>query len=113
MADRYADLPLTTRRFLEVLSDQRVANILLASDVFGDMDADTLRIIRNLKPELLKFLGEMREDEIEELQNSIELVRAFRRTGRVVRWSVGTLFATFVGVMLVWDKVSAWFKTAR
>ena len=108
--ERYNELPIIARRFLETLDDERVRSIVLAADVFGDMDAETLILLRNPKPELIRFLVEMREAEIEELQNAIDLVRAFRRTGRVVRWSIATLFGAFVSMVLIWDKVSSWFK---
>lgn len=113
MPERFMDLPLAVRRLLETLSDQEVANLKLAITVFGDMDADTISLIRNPRPELIRLLSELKPSEIEELENSIELVRAFRRTGRVIRWSIATLFAFFVGMVMIWDKVSPWFKASQ
>lgn len=116
--DRYSDLPELTRRFLETLSyagdGERIRCIVLAADVFAEFDADTLRMLRSLasKPELVRFLYEIRKEEVEEIENSIELVRSVRRTGRLVRWTLGGLVGTAITAAAFWDKFSAFFKVA-
>lgn len=106
---------------LRMMTTQRFANLLEVADVVGDMDAEGVeflrriggregdnmrRFLREAKPETFEFLAELRKDELEELGNAIENARAFRRAGRLVRWGIVTLFGAFVGMSIIWDKVS-------
>ena len=106
------------------LTPKRVADMWQMADIVGDMSADGIEILRKLgdpehkhltefmrdaKPETLTFLKDARPAEIAELENGIELVRAFRTTGRIVRWSIITLFGTFMGAITLYN----WWKTPK
>ena len=95
------------------LTDQRVANLWEAADYISDLSAEGKEFLRSAKPETLTFLKELRKDEVEELGNAIENARAFRRGGRLLRWSIVTLFGTFVGMSVIWDKISALWKASK
>lgn len=119
------DLTAPQRAFFRMLTDQRVAHLVEAADLIGDMDGDMIQLVRALshenygetrqflwrcKPHVLRFLYEMREQELEELQAAVETYIAFKRTGRVLKWGAATLFATFVGMSLLWDKITTVIK---
>ncbi len=116
------------RAFFRILTDQRVANMVAAGDLVGDMDADGVQLIRALgtdeyralrqfmwrcKPEVLEFLYEMRKQEIEELEAAIETYLAFKRTGRVMKWGAITLFGAFIGMLAIWDKITTIFRIQK
>ena len=114
---------------LKMMTTQRFANLLEVADIVGDMNADGIEIIRKIgnadnrdlrrflresTPETFKFLAGLRADEVGELNSAIENARAFRRAGKLVRWGIVTLFGTFVGMSLIWDKLlSPWFKGSK
>lgn len=115
------DLSPPQRAFFRILTDQRVANLIDAADLIGDMDADLLQLLRAMshenyrdlrqfmwraKPETLRFLYDLREQELEELEASIETYIAFKRAGRVIKWGAATLFAAFIGMTVLWDKIA-------
>lgn len=119
------DLTPPQRAFFRILTDQRIANIMAASDLLGDLDADMLQLLRALntdeyrevrqfmwrtEPKVLRFLHQMREHELEELEAAIETYLAFKRTARIVRWGAVTAFGAFVGMSLLWDKITTWIK---
>lgn len=115
----------TQLAFIRGLTDQRVANIWSMSDLVGDFNPSVMEFMRCLgdlehKPlmkfmlesraETFTFLAGLRPDELEELGNAIENARAIRRGGRLLKWSIVTLFGTFVGMSVIWDKVSVLFQ---
>ncbi|WP_375413108.1 hypothetical protein [uncultured Bradyrhizobium sp.] len=101
---------------LKMMTTQRFSNLMEVADVIGDMGADGIDVLRKLgdpdyknmrrflregKSETFEFLASARKEEILELQNGIELVRAFKTTGRVVKWaiiSVGTTLAAVIAI---------------
>lgn len=109
-SDRYHSLTPAQEAVLVALSDQRCANLLASADFVADLTEDAKDFLRDAKPETLKFLKDARDVEISELQNGIELVRAFRTTGRVMRWTIVTLFSTLIGFLLIWDRLSSWAR---
>lgn len=115
--------PLTETQlaFLKMLTDQRVANIVQASDLIGDMGSEALDILLALSdderkvlrqcfwrinPETLRFLMEMRADELDELKAAVETYIAIKRTMRVVRWGVATLIGAFLTILILWERMS-------
>lgn len=113
---------------LKMMTTQRFTNLMELADILGDMGADGIEVIRKIgrpenehlrqflregKPATFKFLAGLREEEVNELGNAIENARAFRRGGKILRWSVVTLFGTFVGISVIWDKFAAWIKVTR
>jgi hypothetical protein len=111
MAERYRGLTDAQEALLVALSDQRCANLLATADFVADLSPEAKEFLREAKPKTLTFLKDAREAEIAELENGIELVRSFKTAGRVVRWTVVTLFGAFIGLTLIWDKISGWVKS--
>ncbi len=119
------EISVTQRAAVAALTDQRIANIFAMADLVGDFNPEVVEFLRCLgdmdhKPlrkflldsrhETFGFLADLRPDELAELGNAIENARAIRRGGRLLKWSVVTLFGAFVGMSVVWDKVSAIFQ---
>jgi len=115
-------LTRTQEIFWQSLTDQRIANIFLIADVIGDAQSDGLAFLRVLgsnseehralrrfllqaKPETLRFLTELREKEVDDIEEAIETARSIRRTGRVMRWGAVTAAAAFLGMVAIWDKL--------
>ena len=110
---------------LTMLTEQRGLNLLQLADIIGDMTPRGLEFLRRLgdpshddltefllhaEPETLKFLGDLREEEVATLKDGIRLVVAVQLLGRVGKWSVVTLFGALVGSILIWEKVTTWLK---
>ncbi len=113
------------RALAKWLTDQRVANLMLIADVFGDLNADALHFIRSLnnpnhgalrrfllqaKPETFVFLTDLRKVEVQDIEEAIETARSLKRTGKIAKWGVVTAAATFLGVVAVWDKLVLLFQ---
>jgi hypothetical protein len=110
---QYPELTDAQWSFLHALTDQRATNFLEASDFVSDLSREAKDFLRNAKPGTLTFFKDLRDDEVLELGNAIENARAFRRGGRLLKWGIGTSFVTFVGMTVIWDKVSAFFKVGK
>lgn len=118
---------LTDEQFalLQMLSTQRVANLVQLVDLIGDMNHDGLEFLRRLgdpryeamtkflakaEPQTFEFLAQAQDRDITTLNEGLRLVSAFQLVGRVMRVAIITVFGTFVGMTLIWDKVSIWLK---
>lgn len=112
MPDRpeYPEITKAQWAVLVALTDDRCTGLLDAIDLVRDLPDETREFLRNAKPETVTFLREARPEEIAKLQEGIQLVVATQLLGRVGKWTIVTLFGTFVGMMMIWDKVSAWLK---
>ena len=123
--DIWIGLTIVQREFFKALTDQRVANILHAADLVGEMDADAAQFLRYLnrpdaeclrkfllqaKPETLEFLTELRKREIEDIGGAIETALAIRRTFRFMRWGLATFIGALITMLLLWEKFVAFFK---
>ena len=116
MPDNRPHFPELTKAqwsYLEAITDQRITNALEAADFISDLSKEAKDFLQNSKPGTLTFFKDLRDDEIKELGNAIENARAFRRGGRLLRWGTLTLFGTFVGMTVIWDKVSALLKGGK
>lgn len=94
---------------LQALTDQRCVNLMEAIDFIADLPPETKIALMQGDKETWTFLRRLRPEELTELGNAIENARAFRRAGKLVRWTIITLFGAFVGMSVIWDKVSALF----
>ncbi len=103
----YPEITPAQWSLLAALTDQRVTNYMEGADFIADLSKEAKDFLQNAKPGTLTFLKDLRPDELSELGNAIENARAFRRGGRLLRWGIITLFGTFVGMTVIWDKVSA------
>lgn len=98
---------------LSALTDQRCVNLLEAADFIADLPEETKNALMQGDKETWVFLRRLRPEELSELGNAIENARAFRRSGKMVRWSIITVFGAFVGMTVIWDKVSLLWKSQK
>jgi hypothetical protein len=98
---------------LQALTDQRCANLMEAADFIADLPEETKNALMQGDKETWVFLRRLRPEELGELGNAIENARAFRKAGKMVRWSIVTLFGAFVGMSVIWDKISFLWKSAK
>ena len=111
--------------FFKTLTDQRIANIVHAADLVGDMDADATQVLRYLnslegrtlrkflleaRPETLEFLTDLRRKEIEDIGDAIDTAIALRRTARFLRWGLATFAGAMITMLLLWEKLIAIFR---
>src|SRR5689334_12310590 len=96
MDKRYADLPHTTRMFLEGLSEQGIVHLMDASSLTADLPAEARSFLRNASPETLKWLKDARPDEIKQLDEGIKLVRSSRTVGKFVKWIIISGIGAFI-----------------
>ncbi|MCK1693750.1 hypothetical protein [Bradyrhizobium sp. 144] len=110
---KYPEITEAQWAALVALTDDRCKGLLEAIDFIQDMPDETRQFLRDAQPETVKFLRGARKEEIEKLQEGIQLVVATQLLGRVGRWTVVTLFGTFIGMMMIWDRLAAWFKASK
>ena len=59
------------------------------------------------------FLINLKEDEVDELRDAIEFVRAVRTVSRFLKWVIITIVAIFLSIVSLGEgliKMKAWFK---
>lgn len=59
-----------------------------------------------------KWLEQLREDDISEITEAVQLVRSIRAWGKITKWLIWTAVATFLGVVGFGEgilKVLGWF----
>ena len=59
------------------------------------------------------FLTDLKEDEVKELQEAIELVRSIRTVSKFLKWVIITSIAIFLSIISLGEgvlKMKAWFK---
>lgn len=59
------------------------------------------------------FLIDLKEDEVEELQEAMELVRSIRTVSKFLKWVIITAMAIFLSFVSLGEgifKMKAWFK---
>lgn len=110
---KYPEITEAQWAVLVALTDERCKGLLEAIDFIRDLPDETRQFLRDAQPETVKFLRGARKEEIEKLQEGIQLVVATQLLGRVGRWTVVTLFGTFIGMMMIWDRLASWFKAAK
>jgi hypothetical protein len=125
MPEKNGDLTPVQSAFLKSLSDQRAADLVAAGDLIGDMDAETIFLIRLLsnqdgrilrkfllevRPETLQFLTDLRKKEIEDIGAAIETAIALRRTFRFLRWGLTAFIGAMLTMAIAWEKIASLFK---
>lgn len=100
---RYSDLPPEVRAFLETLTSDGVvtlANLVrFYEDITrprGDAKVAPVDFLRHVKPRTLEWLKEARQEEIDQLDEAIRLVRSGRTVGRFMKWAVITTIGAFI-----------------
>lgn len=106
----YPELTRAQWGVLNALTDQRCVNLMEAIDFISDLPEETKNALQLGEKETWVFLRRLRPEELNELGNAIENARAFRRAGKILRWTIVTLFGTFVGMSVVWDKIVAMWR---
>ena len=59
------------------------------------------------------FLIGLKEDEVDDLHDAIEFVRAVRTVSRFLKWAIITIVAIFLSIVSLGEgliKMKAWFK---
>jgi hypothetical protein len=125
MPEKNGALTPVQSAFLKSLSDQRAADLVAAGDLIGDMDAETIFLIRLLsnqdgrilrkfllevRPETLQFLTDLRKKEIEDIGAAIETAIALRRTFRFLRWGLTAFIGAMLTMAIAWEKIASLFK---
>jgi hypothetical protein len=110
---------------LQMLTEQRGVNLIQLADLIGDMNPQGLEFMRRLgdpshealtgflsqaKPDTLRFLTDLRKEEVGTLQSGIRIVVALQLIGWILKWGLGGLIALFLTVAALGEKVSVWLK---
>ena len=106
---KFPDLTEAQEAFLVSLTTQRVANLMETADFISDLGNEAKDFLREAEPDTLKFLRKARSTEIKELERGIELVRAMKTTGRLIRWTVIIVFGCWLGAISIWDRIAGLF----
>jgi hypothetical protein len=100
---RYADLPHEVRAFLETLDGEGVTNIVDVMRFYRDLSMprsgriSPVDFLINAKPRTLEWLRDARQEEIDQLDEAIKLVRSSRTVGKFMKWAA----LTFLGALLL------------
>lgn len=126
MPEKIGDLTTAQLAFLKSLTDQRIADLVAAADLIGDLDAETISLIRMInhydgrtlrkflfeaRPETLEFLTDLRKKEIEDIGAAIETAIALRRTFRFLRWGITAFIGAMLTMAIAWEKIASLFST--
>ena len=116
---------------LKMMTTERFANLMEVADIIGDMNSDALEVLRKLgdsehaglrqflregKKETFEWLAGLRKDEVSDLNNAIENVRALQRSGRLMKKGSVALVAGFLLMAGFSEKLAAmwsWIKGVR
>jgi hypothetical protein len=67
----------------------------------------------DLPPKTKKFLSNLRDDEIDTLNDGIRLINSAMTVGKFMKWVIVGLLGLFVGVVMFGEsvsKIAGWFK---
>lgn len=67
----------------------------------------------DLPPKTKKFLSNLRDDEIDTLNDGIRLINSAMTVGKFMKWVIVGLLGLFVGVVMFGEsvsKIASWFK---
>lgn len=112
MVDKYADLPLEVRVYLETLGSEGVVHLANAVRFYDEISVPrdgkiaASDFLREAKPRTLEWLKEARKEEIDQLDEAIKLVRSGRTVGRFMKWAAITLIGAFIVMSQFGDAVS-------
>lgn len=114
---RYADLPHSTRAFLETLDDEGVTNLAnlmrfyeLASKERDIKGVTAVEFLLQASPRTLRWLKEARPEEINQLDKTIRLANSGRVVGKFLWYLFATTLGAFILVSQFGDAVTKWFK---
>jgi hypothetical protein len=116
---RYADLPHEVRAYLETLDGEGVVSLANAVRFYDDISKPRdgkiapIDFLRNAKPRTLEWLKDARQEEIDQLDEAIKLVRSGRTVGRFMKWAVVTMIGAFILMSQFGDAVSKLFGPLR
>ena len=113
---------------LKMMTTERFANLMEVADIIGDMNADALEVLRKLgdaehaglrqfmregKKETFEWLAGLRKDEVSDLNNAIENVRALQRSGKLLKKGSVALIAGFLLLAGFSEKITALWAWIR
>lgn len=76
-------------------------------------DDHVARTFNQLPRNTREWLSNLREEDIEEIEDAREWLRDFKTVGRVGRWFILGVVAAFAGLLTVtqgWGVIKGWFK---
>jgi hypothetical protein len=109
---RYAELSPEVRAFLETLTSEGVVDLANVIRFYHEIcipregKIAPIDFLRDAKARTLEWLKEARQEEIDQLDDAIKLVRSGRTVGRFMRWAIITLIGTFVLMSQFGDALS-------
>lgn len=81
-----------------------------------DHEKETANRFNELPERTQVFLSQLRESDIELMEEGIDLVRAIQTVGKFVRWLILAALAIMVGLVSLHDnavKIWAWFHVSK
>ncbi|MGX1096497.1 hypothetical protein [Amorphus sp. MBR-141] len=81
-------------------------------DWLRDLSPEQADYLERMNSETLKWLSEMRAEEVTEIREGVEFIRAARRMGAFGRWVLFMIAAIFAATMSIgegWKAARAWW----
>lgn len=89
------DISQSAQRFLSLLTERNTVEILELITLFERMSPECRQFLERAEPTTLKWLSTARADEINQLKEGLNLVRATRTLGRFSKWALLTIVGLF------------------
>jgi hypothetical protein len=74
MPERYADLSLIARRFIETLDDEKVVQMTEAAALIRDLSPEAKAFLRSAEPTTLKWLERADEEKLKKVDEAIQFM---------------------------------------
>ncbi|MEN3931420.1 hypothetical protein WJT86_10165 [Microvirga sp. W0021] len=77
---------------------------------------DQEKLYKDLPPRTRDFFEQLREEDIELLQDGLQLVRSTQTISKFIKWFIITLVGIFIASVGIAEnimKVASWFKTGK
>lgn len=105
--ERYAELPVRTRLFLESLeNEEKLKQLERVITLYGNLRVEVREFLYSADVETLKWLKNARKDEIALLKEAIDLVRSSKVVGRFLKLLLITAGSAFGAAWAFGDYVA-------
>jgi hypothetical protein len=74
MPERYAELSLIQRRFIETLDDEKVVQMTEAAALIRDLSPEAKGFLRSAEPETLKWLEKADKEKLQKVDAAIQFM---------------------------------------
>ena len=74
---------------------------------------DSAKRFDDLSPKTKEFLSELRDDEVDTLNNGIRLINSALTIGKFMKWVIISLLGILAGIIMFGEsvaKIAAWFR---